>query len=276
MITADEVHVGVKPWSESLSELPHRFELVWVLTVDELKRTYGGSLMGLCWIIVKPLMLIVLYMVLFGFVFQSRGGPTQTSAEYLLVLLSGLLPWQMFSEAVAGATGSISSNVSLVTKIRFPIEILPISKVVSATILGLISLVVLVAVLIPLHHIGWTIFLLPFLLAAQFLFTIGLAWALSAFNVAVRDTNQLLPFALTIGMFLSPVVYTAAMVPHALAVLFAYNPMSYFLEGYRMILLMDQVPPVKVWLIVGTISGAAFLGGWWVFGRMRLFITDYI
>ena len=132
------------------------------------------------------------------------------------------------------------------------------------------------AALISLHHVGWTILLLPFLLAAQLLFTIGLAWALSAFNVAVRDTNQLLPFVLTIGMFLSPVVYTSAMVPHVLAVLSLVNPMSYFLEGYRMILLRDQTPPVEVWLIVGAVSGAAFLGGWWVFGRMRLFITDYI
>lgn len=276
MLRVSNVPTGVSLWSEDLTGLTHRLQLIWVLTLDELKRTYGGSLLGLSWIVVKPLMLITLYTVLFGFVFQIRGGVDQTTGEYILVLLSGLLPWQLFAEAVTAATGAISSNVSLVTKILFPIEILPVIKVASATVTGLISLLVFVALLIPLHHIGWTVLLLPFLLVAQLLFTVGLAWALSAFNVAVRDTNQVLPFALTLGMFLSPVVYTSVMVPHPLAVLFSYNPMSYFLEGYRSILITNQVPPVELWLVVGALSGAACLSGWWVFGRVRLLITDYL
>jgi lipopolysaccharide transport system permease protein len=276
MLRVSNVPAEVRLWSEGLTGFTHRLQLIWVLTLDELKRTYGGSLLGLSWIVLKPLMLISLYTVLFGFVFQIRGGVDQTTSEYILVLLSGLLPWQLFAEAVTAATGAISSNVSLVTKILFPIEILPVVKVVSATVTGLISLLVFVALLIPLHHIGWTVLLLPFLLAAQLLFTVGLAWALSAFNVAVRDTNQVLPFALTLGMFLSPVVYTSVMVPHPLAVLFSYNPMSYFLEGYRSILITNQGPPVELWLVVGALSGAACLSGWWVFGRMRLLIIDYL
>ena len=92
MLTAGDARIEVKTWSEGLAGLSHRFELIWVLTSDELKRTYGGSLIGLCWIIVKPLMLIMLYTVLFGFVFQSRGGPNQTSWEYLLVVLQRIIP----------------------------------------------------------------------------------------------------------------------------------------------------------------------------------------
>jgi len=268
--------MGVKLWPEDLAGFTHRLQLIWVLALDELRRTYGGSLLGLSWIILKPVMLITLYTVLFGFVFQIRGGADQTTGEYILVLLSGLLPWQMFAEALTAATGAISSNVSLVTKILFPIEILPVIKVVSATVTGLVSLLVFVAVLIPLHHLGWAALLLPFLLVAQLLFTVGLSWVLSAFNVAVRDTNQVLPFALTLGMFLSPVVYTSVMVPHPLAVLFSYNPMSYFLEGYRAIFLTGQSPPVDVWLLVGGLSAATCLSGWWIFGRMRLLIADYL
>jgi lipopolysaccharide transport system permease protein len=276
MLSVGNAPTGVRLWSEGLTGFTHRLQLIWVLTLDELKRTYGGSILGLSWIVLKPVMLISLYTVLFGFVFQIRGGVDQTAGEYILVLLSGLLPWQLFAEAVTAATGAISSNVSLVTKILFPIEILPVIKVVSATVTGLISLLVFVAVLIPLHHVGWAVLLLPFLLVAQLLFTVGLAWALSAFNVAVRDTNQVLPFALTLGMFLSPVVYTSVMVPHPLAVLFSFNPMSYFIEGYRSILLTNQGPSVELWLVVGALSGAACLSGWWVFGRMRLLIADYL
>jgi len=274
MLTADDVCLRVTPWRKRQAGLVRRLELTWALTVDELKRTYGGSLVGLCWIVIKPLMLIALYTVLFGFVFRSRVGGEHTSAEYVLVLLSGLLPWQMFAEAVTAATGAISSNAGLVTKIRFPIEILPVSKVVSATMTGLVGLVAFVVVLLILHHAGWAIVLLPLLLMAQLLFTLGLAWVLSAFNVAVRDTSQVLPFVLTIGMFLSPVVYTASMVPDPLAVAFSYNPMSYFLEGYRAILLANQAPSVEVWLVAIGLSGTALVGGGWVFGRMRLFMAD--
>jgi lipopolysaccharide transport system permease protein len=276
MLNVDHIPIGTRLWSGDLSGLRHRLELIWVLTHDELRRIYGGSLLGLCWIFVKPVMLISLYTVLFGFVFQIRGGADQSTGEYILVLLSGLLPWQLFAESVAAATGAISSNVSLVTKILFPIEILPVVKVVSATVTGLISLLVFVVVLIPLHHLGWSAFLLPFLLTAQLLFTIGLAWALSAFNVAVRDTSQVLPFALTLGMFLSPVVYTSATVPHPLAMLFAYNPMAYFLEGYRSILISNQSPSLEAWVIVGALSIAVCLSGWWFFDRMRLVIVDYL
>lgn len=274
MLAADDVCLRVTPWRERQAGLVRRLELTWTLTVDELKRTYGGSLVGLCWIVIKPLMLIALYTALFGFVFRSRVGGEQTSAEYVLVLLSGLLPWQMFAEAVTAATGAISSNAGLVTKIVFPIEILPVSKVLSSTMTGLVGLAAFVVVLLVLHHAGWAIVLLPLLLVAQLLFTLGLAWVLSAFNVAVRDTSQVLPFVLTIGMFLSPVVYTASMVPEPLAAAFSYNPMSYFLEGYRSILLANQVPSVEVWLVAIGLSGTALVGGGWVFGRMRLFMAD--
>lgn len=268
--------VSVRFRSEGVAGFARRLELIQALTIDELRRTYGGSLLGLGWIVLKPLMLITLYAVLFGFVFQIRGGVGQTTEEYILVLLSGLLPWQLFAEAVMAATGAISSNVSLVTKILFPIEILPVIKVVTSTVIGLVSLLLFVAVLIPSHHIGWSVLLLPFLFVAQLLFTIGLAWALSAFNVAVRDTNQVLPFALTFGMFLSPVVYTSAMVPRPLAILFSYNPMSYFLDGYRSILMVNQSPPPELWLIICALSGAVCFSGWWIFGRMRLFLVDYL
>jgi lipopolysaccharide transport system permease protein len=276
MLTAGDTQMGVRPWSESLVGLRHRIELMWMLTIDELRRTYKGSLLGLCWVIVKPVMMIALYTVLFGFLFHIRGTPDQTSWHYLLVILSGLLPWQMFAESLSAAIGAISSNAGLVTKILFPVEILPVSKVVSAMIVGLVSFLFFVAALVSMQRIGWTIVLLPFLLMAQLVFTVGLAWALSAFNVAIRDTNQVLPFVLTLGMFLSPVVYTPAMVPTALAAFFSYNPMSYFLTGYRSILLDNQVPPVQLWLIVGVLSGSVFFCGWWIFGRMRLFITDNI
>ena len=265
-----------RSFSESLSGLLKNFELIRILTVDELRRTYTGSLMGLSWILVKPVLLISLYGVLFGIVFQVRSGPRQTGTEYLFVLLAGLLPWLIFSEAVSAAAGSITANTSLVTKIVFPIEVLPVSKVLGTMLSGLVSLTLLVVVLAYLNRIGWTLVLLPVMIMAQLVFTIGLAWFLSAVHVAIRDTSQVLPFVLMVWMFLSPVVYTSEMVPKALAVVFWCNPMSYFLEGYRMILLANQPPSVLIWVVVIVMTVMIFLSGFWVLCRMRTLIADFI
>lgn len=263
-------------FSESLRGLLRNLELIWILTADELRRAYAGSVMGLYWILVKPVLMVGLYGALFGIVFQARSGPRQTATEYLLVLLAGLLPWLIFSEAVAAAASSITANTSLVTKIVFPIEILPVSKVLGTMLSGLVSLILLVVLLAFLHQVGWTLMLLPLLIVAQLVFTIGLAWFLSAVNVAVRDTNQVLPLILMVWMFLSPVVYTPEMVPKALAVVFSCNPMSYFLEGYRIILLTNQPPSVLIWTVVTFMAVTIFLSGFWVLCRMRALIADFI
>lgn len=231
------------------------------MAADELRRTHTGSIIGLYWIVVKPLLLIGMYSVLFGVVFQARAGQNQTMAEYVLTLLTGLLPWLIFSEAVSAAAGSITGNISLVTKIVFPIETLPVSKVLATMCSGLVSLVLLVGFLMFVHHVGWTLTLLPLLFLAQTCFTIGVAWVISAVSVAIRDTGQILPLALMVWMFLSPVVYTREMVPEALAVIFSFNPMSYFLESYRMILLANQSPAVWIWMAVTVIWLAMFLSG---------------
>lgn len=266
----------VRSFSESLSGLLRHVELIRMLTADELRRMQIGSVAGLYWVLIKPLFLVGLYGVLFGIVFQTRGGPNQTAAEYLIVLLTGLLPWLLFSEAVSAAAGSITANTSLVTKIVFPIEILPVSKVLGTTMSGLVGLALLVAFLAFLHRVGWTLVLLPLLLVAQLFFTIGLAWFLSAVNVAVRDTSQVLPLALTMWMFVSPVVYTTEMVPTAFTIVFLCNPMSYFIEGYRMILLANQPPTALIWMVVTIMAIAVFFAGLWVLCRMRALIADLI
>jgi lipopolysaccharide transport system permease protein len=264
------------PVSESLRGFFRHGEMIGMLIVDDLRRQYTRSLLGLFWLLAKPLLLIGLYGALFGVVFQSRSGPGQTPWQYLLVLLTGLLPWLIFAEGISSASSAITANVGLVTKMLFPIEVLPVAKVVGTTASGLVGLCVLSGLLVSMQYVGWALLLLPFLLVAQVVFMVGLAWILSALNVAVRDTSQILPLALMVGMFLSPVVYTKEMVPTALAAVFALNPMAYFLDGYRVILLAGQSPALSVWAVVVVVSAGTFLFGFAVFHRMRAIIADLV
>jgi len=255
--------------------LRHR-DLIRMLTVDEVKRAYAGSMLGWLWVLLKPALVVGLYGVLFGFVFQTRSGHVRTDLEYFLVLLTGLLPWLAFSEAVLAASSSITANTALVTRTVFPIEILPISRVFGAMVSGLIALGLLVGIMAALHQVGWAIVLLPFLIMMQVIFTLGLAWVLSAVNVAVRDTSQMLPLALMGWMFLSPVVYTREMVPTWLAAVFSFNPMSYFLDGYRSILLTKVFPTACLWGEICGIALGAFLFGYWVFSKMRITMAELL
>lgn len=264
------------PVSESLGGFFRHGEMIGMLIVDDLRRQYTRSLLGFFWLLVKPLLLVGLYGVLFGMVFQSRSGPGQTPWQYLLVLLTGLLPWMIFAEGISSASSAITANAGLVTKMLFPIEVLPVAKVVGTAASGLVGLCVLSGLLAAMQYVGWALLLLPFLLVAQVAFMVGLAWILSALNVAVRDTSQVLPLALMVGMFLSPVVYTNEMVPTALAAVFALNPMAYFLDGYRMILLAGRSPSPSVWAVVVVVSAGTFLFGFAVFHRMRAIIADLV
>jgi lipopolysaccharide transport system permease protein len=262
--------------SQAISRLLRHHELIWMLTLDEWKRVYRGSFLGLAWVVVKPVLVVGFYAILFGTVFKIRDASKQSSAEYLLVLLTGLLPWLSFSEAVSSAASSITANRALVTKIIFPVEVLPISKVFGAMLSGLISLSLLIGIIVSFHHGNWIMALLPLLLLVQVLFTIGLAWLVSTLNVATRDTTQVLPFLLTGWMFLSPVIYTAEMVPKPLAVIFSYNPLSYFLDAYRSILLDYQTPTILMWVMMVLLATAVFCTGLWVISRTRALIVELV
>jgi lipopolysaccharide transport system permease protein len=247
-----------------------------MLTVDEVKRAYAGSMLGWFWVLLKPALVVGLYGILFGVIFQTRGGPVPTSTEYLLLLLTGLAPWLIFSDAMSAAAGSITANAALATKVLFPVEVLPISKSLAAMVSGLVSLGLLVLVLVGLHGWSWGLILLPALVVLYVVFTMGLAWIMASVNVLVRDTAQAVPVALMALMFLSPVVYTRDMVPQALGAVFSYNPIAYFLDAYRSILLADRSPGVQAWTLMIFVAVGAFVAGLGVVSRMRAYIADRV
>ncbi len=264
------------PFWENLGGFFRRGEMIGMLAIDDIRRQYTRSFLGLSWLVMKPLVLIGMYAVLFGMVFQSRTGPAQGTSDFLLILLTGLLPWLMFADAISSSANAVTANTGLVTKILFPIEVLPVAKVLGTMASSLVGMLVLSVILASVQHAGWPLLLLPFLIVTQLAFMIGVAWVLSAVNVAIRDVSQVLPLALMLGMFLTPVVYTKDMVPPALAAVFAVNPMTYFLEAYRTILLSGRPPALSLWVILLGVSSVTFLLGFGAFHRMRAIIRDLV
>jgi len=170
----------------------------------------------------------------FAFSVINRAPPT--IEHYSVFILSGLLAWNFFSAAVTGATGSVVANASLVKKVYFPRSILPVSVVISSLINFLLALPVwMVVTILSGHPIHITLLLLPFVIAIQVIFSVGVSFMLSTLNVFYRDTQFILELAMLALFFLTPIWYDIDSVPQREVSLWVrrLNPMASLVNIYQ-------------------------------------------
>ena len=253
----------------------YRFRaLIATLVLRELRARYRGSLLGFLWSFLNPLLLMLVYVLVFSVYLRA---PME---NYAVFLFSGLLPWFWFSSSLGHATGAIVGSGALVKRILFPAEILPLVSVLSNMINMLLSLPLLFLFLLAFGiRPSPTLAFLPLLLALQLLLTVGLALPLAALNVHLRDVEQILANFLVLLFFLSPVLYPVSTVPvtlrvgHLLTVplrpLYFLNPVAGLVQSYQNIFFFGREPH---WIHLGLVSacaGAALWGGYRVFDRLR-------
>ncbi len=172
----------------------------------EIRGRYVNSVFGLSWAIVQPLLFLGLYTFVFAYVMRVRFPGDGAAANFPLYLLCGMLP---FSDGLSRASSVLTEQTPLIKKVLFPTEILPASAVISALVTEVVGLaVLLIAVVVFAEGLGWSLLALPVIMVLQFLFTMGLAWFLACAGVAFRDLRHLLGVALTLWMFLTPIVYS--------------------------------------------------------------------
>ena len=193
---------------ERVRELFAHREVLVNLTRKELKVKYKSSVLGILWSMLNPLLyLVVFYLVFTKFLLSEI-------PDFWAYLLSGLLAWTLFSTALAGATGSVVGNASLVTKVSFPREILPLSAIGSSLVNFFFQFVVLIAVFVVFGYrfAGPAVLLLPLALTVLLVFTVAMGFATSALNTRYRDTGHLVELALLAWFWLTPVIYPASLV----------------------------------------------------------------
>ena len=232
---------------------------------------YRGSVAGALWTLLNPLLLMATYAFVFGFVLQSRfaGDPTRTG--YVLYFLAGMLPWLAISEALGRAPSVVVEHRTFVKKLRFPIEILPVNLAAA----GLVTQAIATAMLL-VFTFRWEALWLPVLLIPQLLLTSGLAWALAATGVFLRDLGHGIGFALTLWFFLTPICYPEDLLPPAAASVLAWNPLAVLVRGYRAILLEGRPPESDQMLYLWLGSAlVAVLGAAW-FHRLRRSFADVL
>ncbi|MCC7201168.1 MAG: ABC transporter permease [Nitrospirae bacterium] len=208
------------------------------MVIRDIRRRYVGSLLGIFWSVIQPLTQLLIYYFIFSVVFKMRLGPEYGETHYAVWLISGLLPWLLFADVLNRSPNSVLEQSSLIKKMVFPSEILPIVTLSSAIISHLIGMAILIGLLVALGGAITIkiILIIPYLFALG-LFSLGISWILSSLNVYLRDIGQVISVFVTIWFYLTPVVYSRQFVPLRLQKIYALNPMLHIIEGYRMALL---------------------------------------
>jgi lipopolysaccharide transport system permease protein len=261
------------PWTEVL--LPWRIaihlrqhaELALQLTRRDVLSRYRGSFLGVFWSLLRPLSMLAIYTVVFGYIFESKLGnhPQESKLDFALALFCGLILFDFFAECIARAPTLVLANFNYVTKVVFPLEILPVMVVGAAITQLVISCVPLLAALLWAHgSIPVTAMYLPLIALPLILLCLGLSWFLASLGVFVRDINSIVPVLITILMFASAIFYSINRVPPGLLPLVLYNPMAFVIDAARNAVLWGSAPAwgryaaMLAGSLVVTIVGYAF------------------
>jgi len=248
-------------------------ELIFFMTWRDLKVRYKQTFLGASWAILQPFLTMVVFSIFFGNLAQvpSDGVP------YPIFSYTALIPWTLFSKALQDASRSLVNNSHMITKVYFPRMILPLSSVLAGVVDFLIAFLVLVGMMFyfkvfPTTYV-WT---LPLFLLLALVTAIGVGLWLSALNVLFRDINYVLPFLTQFWMYMTPIAYPSSMIPEQWRVLYALNPMTGVVEGFRWALLGTGQPPGIMTAVSSGVALLLMVTGMFYFRRMERLFADMV
>jgi lipopolysaccharide transport system permease protein len=222
----------------------HR-ELLYFLTLRDLRTRYKQTLIGAVWVILQPLMMTLIFTVFLGLLIRvpSAGLP------YPVFIYSGLLPWMFISGGIVGCSSSITGNSNLLTKVYFPRVLLPAAylgtKLVDFCIsFGILAILILIFRVV-LHYqvvVTWKLAVLPFIVILMTVFTLSIGILAASLNVRYRDVGVALPVLIQLWMFTSPIVYPPELVPVRWRNIYSLNPIVGLIQGFRGALLGTEIP----------------------------------
>ncbi|MCC4586092.1 ABC transporter permease [Xanthomonas melonis] len=259
------------------SRLPQLYYLYSQMVRRDIERRYKATAGGMLWAIIQPVLMIGIYTVVFGLIFQPRWPSVQSSWDYVLILFLGKIPYLFVTEALASATISIRSHANLVKKAVFPLKLLPgVSVGTSAYHAVVASLVWVVFYVVIKGAVPLAVLLLPLLWLPMLMFCLGACWFLASFGAYFRDTDQIVGTFNIALMFLSPIFYPLSSVPAPLRHLMLFNPLSYAIESARALMLWPDKLDLSTYPLHLVVGFVFMLLGYTFFNRMRSGFADAI
>jgi lipopolysaccharide transport system permease protein len=238
-------------------DLWHYRELFFVLAWRDVAVRYKQTIIGLAWALIQPLATMLVFTIIFGHLAKL---PADGSAPYALMVYAGMLPWQLFSTALTGASGSLIGNANLISKVYFPRLIVPTAAVVVSFVDFLIGFVILIGLMLWYQFLpSWQILTLPFFVVMAFLSSLGPGLWITALNVKYRDFRYIIPFIVQFGLYVSPVGFSSSVVAEEWRLLYSINPVVGVIDGFRWAILGGESQLYLPGFILSWIVIAAFL-----------------
>ncbi len=215
-------------------------ELFYILAWRDIKVRYKQTVIGAAWSIIRPLLTMIIFTVVFSKVAKL---PSEGNVPYAILVYAAMLPWQFFANALSESSGSLVGNSNLITKVYFPRLIIPASSVIVSLIDFAISFVILIGLCVWYQFIpSWHIIFLPLFILLVFFVAFGLGLLLTALNVKYRDFRYIIPFIIQFGLYISPVGFSSSIVPEKYQWIYSLNPMVGVIDGFRWCLLTTDIP----------------------------------
>jgi lipopolysaccharide transport system permease protein len=239
-------------------------DLIVALTHKELKVRYKRSFLGYVWSIANPLVLAIVFFIAFKVVMKIQ------IPNYTLFLISGLFPWQWFSNSVNSSAMVFVGNASLIKKVHFRMEALVIATVLNDMLHFLLSIPVIVVFLFfygMRPHLSWLLGI-PILLITQFAITYGFSIAISAVNLFFRDMERIISILTTLLFYVTPIIYSEEMIPEKFRAFILLNPLSVIMMGWRNLFMKGTL---DLWAVATAFiySAVILVLGYLVFRRLR-------
>lgn len=253
-------------------------DLLLQLAKRGIQSRYRGSVLGMLWSLLTPLLMLLVYSFVFSVVFKAKWDhPGAEAANFGVILFSGMIIHALFAEPMVLASSSITGNAQYVKKVVFPLEVMAWSTMLVACFQAMISFFVLLVFMLvsgmPMHP---TLLLFPAIILPLVLFSAGVAWALSSITVLIRDVAQLVGILSTILLFISPVFYPIDRLPPIWQKLIYLNPISFIVDQMRKVAIYGESPDWAGLAVYTLIALAVAWLGLAIFQRLRPGFADVL
>jgi lipopolysaccharide transport system permease protein len=250
-------------------------ELLLILAWRDVSVRYKQTVVGIAWAFLRPFLTTVVFTIVFGHI--AKVAPN-ASVPYAIVVISGLLPWTLFSSVLGEASNSVISNSNLISKVYFPRLIVPLATVLVVIIDFAVSLSILAVLMIWYAVVpSWQILMLPLFVLLALLASLGPAIWAAAVIVKYRDFRFIIPFVLQFGLYVSPVGFPSSVVPAQWRLIYNLNPMVGIIDGFRWSIIGGSSPVYMPGFVLSLCVIAFFLWwGIWTFRRIERGFADMV
>jgi lipopolysaccharide transport system permease protein len=264
----------MSPAIEVLHDLVRRRALLFLATKSELKKRYAGSVLGLMWVVLNPLLFLGVYLFLYVVVFKTRL-PDMGSLRFTIFVFAGLVPYIAVMEVANASAPVIRVNIALVRNLVFPVVLIPVRTALIGMLTQIVGLAMVLLLAAIDNDLSWKILLLPLILALQFLLLVGISFVCAGLGMVLPDFGYFLSTFLLFVLFVTPIGFRPEMVPGGWSAVVILNPIAYMVASFREVILASEPLDLIQLAVFAAISLAVFTIAATLFLKFRVHLVDY-